>query len=228
MLLHVIFLLYYLLGLLSGPCTGKSSGRTELFRNSVMLTQIDFSQPSLKQQSQDWVVFLALVSANWALIPSNWAVLATVITAVKEALWIVNSLSYYSLPLVLFRDNLQHWSGDLPDSLRCTNERMSNDSPMWAWVWDRPPHRGWRPVRFTKSVWGLKRTTEFITCQARLVRRGLRFIVLFREKVNFCRCYYKNSTFCSVILRSWVGLNLRSASQQTGAYPIELTRRRFI
>ena len=31
---------------------------------------------------------------------------------------------------------------------------------------------------------GLKRTTEFSTCQARLVRRGLLFIVLFREKVK--------------------------------------------
>lgn len=65
MLLHVIFVLYYLLGLLSGPSTGKSSGWTGLFRNSILLTQIDISQTSLKQQSQYWV------SANWASRPSN-------------------------------------------------------------------------------------------------------------------------------------------------------------
>ena len=89
---------------------------------------------------------------------------------------------------MLFRDNLQHWSGARQLMVQFTsNERMSNDAPMWVWVWDRPPHRGWRPVRFTKTVWGLKHTTEFITCQARLVRRVYGLSSFSEKKWKFNR-----------------------------------------
>ena len=44
---------------------------------------------------------------------------------------------------------------------------------------NRSPHRGLRPQLFTNSTWVLYRPKEFI--RARVVRRGLRFIVLSRE-----------------------------------------------
>ena len=44
---------------------------------------------------------------------------------------------------------------------------------------NRPPHRGLRPQLFTNSTWVVYRPKEFIC--ARVVRRGLRFIVLIRE-----------------------------------------------
>ena len=44
---------------------------------------------------------------------------------------------------------------------------------------NRPPHRGLRPQLFTNSTWVLYRPKKFFC--ARVVRRGLRFIVLIRE-----------------------------------------------
>ena len=44
---------------------------------------------------------------------------------------------------------------------------------------NRPPHRGLRPLLFTNITWVLYRPKEF-DC-ARVVRGGLRFIVLIRE-----------------------------------------------
>ena len=43
--------------------------------------------------------------------------------------------------------------------------------PMWVWICERTPHRGLRPPLFTSRI--------FI--RARVVKRGLRFIVLIRE-----------------------------------------------
>ena len=57
---------------------------------------------------------------------------------------------------------------------------------------------------------------------SRVVRRGLRFIVLIREDI--CRCNYKSSTFSSVILRPWVLVrpesNSRPLAGQTVAQPM--------
>ena len=52
------------------------------------------------------------------------------------AIWVKHShsqTSYYPLPSVLFRDNLQHWSGDFARLLKVqftSNEGMSNDAPI--------------------------------------------------------------------------------------------------
>ena len=66
-----------------------------------------------------------------------------------------------------------------------------------------------------------------------LVRRGLRFIVLIREdqKVKpfadvITKAALSTQLFKDPECWSGRGLNLRSPAQQTGAYPIELTRRR--
>jgi len=63
---------------------------------------------------------------------------------------------------------------------------------------------------------------------SRVVRRGLRFIVLTREDLkvlSICRCNYKGSTFSSVILRPWVLVrpesNSRPPTEQTVAQPTE-------
>ena len=64
---------------------------------------------------------------------------------------------------------------------------------------------------FMNSVWVLLRPTglwTFMGCEhSRVVRWGLRFIVLTREDLEvltICRCNYKGSTCSSVILRPWV------------------------
>ena len=64
--------------------------------------------------------------------------------------------------------------------------------------------------------------------QSRVVRRGLRFIVVIREDLKvltICRCNYKGSTFSSVILRPWVLVrpesNSRPPAGQTVAQPTE-------
>ena len=52
--------------------------------------------------------------------------------------------------------------------------------------------------------------------QSRVVRRGLRFIVVIREDLKvltICRCNYKGSTFSSVILRPWVLVRPESNSR---------------
>ena len=63
---------------------------------------------------------------------------------------------------------------------------------------------------------------------SRVVRRGLRFIVVIREDLKvltICRCDYKGSTFSSVILRPWVLVrpesNSRPPAGQTVAQPTE-------
>ena len=51
---------------------------------------------------------------------------------------------------------------------------------------------------------------------SRVVRRGLRFIVVIREDLKvltICRCNYKGSTFSSVILRPWVLVRPESNSR---------------
>ena len=52
------------------------------------------------------------------------------------------------------------------------------------------------------------------------------------ECLAICRCHNKGSAFSSVILRPWVlvrqGLSPWPPAQQTGAYPIELTRWRLL
>ena len=56
----------------------------------------------------------------------------------------------------------------------------------------------------------------------RVVRRGLRFIVLIREDLKvltICRCIYKGSTFSSVILRPWVLVRPESNSQPPAQEP---------
>ena len=62
----------------------------------------------------------------------------------------------------------------------------------------------------------------------RVVRRGLRFIVLIREDLKvltICGCNYKGSTFSSVILRPWVLVrpewNSRPPAWQPDAQPTE-------
>ena len=72
----------------------------------------------------------------------------------------------------------------------------------------------------------------FITC-ARACETGLRFIVLIREdqKVKpfadvITKAALSTQLFKDPECWSGRGLNLRSPAQQTGAYPIELTRRR--
>ena len=53
---------------------------------------------------------------------------------------------------------------------------------------NRPPHRGLRLLLFENSTWVLSRPKELIC--ARVVRRGLRFIVLIREgseSLSVCR-----------------------------------------
>ena len=56
----------------------------------------------------------------------------------------------------------------------------------------------------------------------RVVRQGLRFIVLIREDLKvltICRCNYKGSTFSSVILRPWVLVQLESNSRPPAWQP---------
>ena len=51
---------------------------------------------------------------------------------------------------------------------------------------------------------------------SRVVRRGLRFIVLIQEDLKvltICRCNYKGSTFSSVILKPWVLVQPESNSR---------------
>ena len=48
--------------------------------------------------------------------------------------------------------------------------------------YERPPQWGLRLPLFTNSVWHIKRPTELI--YIRVVRRGLRFIVLIREELK--------------------------------------------
>ena len=72
----------------------------------------------------------------------------------------------------------------------------------------------------------------FITCARAYETRPTVYRLYPRrlESLTVCRCYYKGSTFSSVIkdCECWSGraLNLRPPAQQTGAYPIELTGRR--
>ena len=91
------------------------------------------------------------------------------------------------------------------------------------------------PTLYEECVGSLTSHRFFITCVQGLVRRGLRFIVLIRED-------QKVKPFADVITKAalspqlfkdpecWSGrdLNLRPPAQQIGAYPIELTRRRYV
>ena len=74
---------------------------------------------------------------------------------------------------------------------------------------------------------------NFITC-ARLVRRGLRFIVFLREdrKVQPFADVFTKAALSPQLLKDsecWLGrcFNQRPPAQQTGAYPIELIEGRF-
>ena len=79
---------------------------------------------------------------------------------------------------------------------------------LWAFnhqMRDRPPYRELRPLLFSKSVWVLLYVPQ--NYLSRAGRQDLRFIVLIREDWEvsaICRCYYKGSTFSSMILRPWV------------------------
>ena len=85
---------------------------------------------------------------------------------------------------------------------------------------------------FLQIVWGFFYFPQNWE-HSRVVRRGLRFIVLIREDLKvltICKCNYKGSTFSSVILRPWALVRLESNSRspagQTVAQPTEPPLRR--
>ena len=106
-------------------------------------------------------------------------------------------------------------------------------------LWEIDHHTGvLRPLLFTNSVSGFFNVLQDLYVQGccgigpfvyRPYPRRL-------EGLPFCRCIYKGSTFSSVFFNypaCWSSrglnsdLNQQPPARQTGAYPIELTGRRF-
>ena len=77
----------------------------------------------------------------------------------------------------------------------------------------------WNKTFYSPRIWiGYNiELAESVYCEhSRVVRRDLRFMVLTREDLKvltICRCNYKGSTFCSVILRPWVLVRPESNSR---------------
>ena len=113
-------------------------------------------------------------------------------------------MSYYPLPSGLFRENLQHWLGDFARLLNVqftSNEGMSNDAPVHECGSEIDHYIGTTYPTLYKEGAASLTSHRFITC-ARACKTGP---TVYRpyprrlESQTVCTCYYKGSTFSSVI-----------------------------
>ena len=137
----------------------------------------------------------------------------------------------------LFRDNLQHWLGDMARLLKVqftSYEGMSNDAPIHECESEIDHYTGHCVHYSLRRVCGFFNVPQiFITC-ARACDTGPTVYGPHPRRLEsqiVCRCYYKGRPFSQLFKdpECWSGrgLNLRPSAQQTGAYPIELTGRRL-
>ena len=112
-------------------------------------------------------------------------------------------ISYYPLFSGLFRDNWQHWLGNFARLLKVqftSNEGMTNDAPIHECESEIDHYTRQYPTLYEECVGSLT-SHRFITC-ARACEMGP---TVYRpyprrlESLTVCRCYYKGSTFSSVI-----------------------------
>ena len=119
----------------------------------------------------------------------------------------VNVNILLSTPHRLFRDNLQHWLAEFARLLKVQftrTEGMSDDAPIHECESEIDHYTGhYVPTLYEECVGSLT-SHRFITC-ARACETGP---TVYRpyprglESLTICRCYYKGSTFSSVILKT--------------------------
>ena len=143
-------------------------------------------------------------------------------------------MSYYPLPSGLFRDNLLHTGrATLPDCLRCSLQIMKE--------WDAPTHECKSEIDHYTGHYvpcSLRRVCGFFNVpQIYYMRKslwdGAYCLSSLSEKTRKSKCLQillqrqqlSPQLFKDPGCWSGLGLNLRPPTQQTGAYPIELTGR---
>ena len=104
-------------------------------------------------------------------------------------------------------DNLQHWLGDFARLLKVqftSTEGMSDDAPIHECESEIDHYTGHYVPTLCEECVGSLTSHRFITC-ARACETGP---TVYRpyprglESLTICRCYYKGSTFSSVILKT--------------------------
>ena len=164
--------------------------------------------------------------------------LATTKPCFSEPIWPVK-ISYYPLPSGLFRDNLQHWLEDFARLHKVqftSTEGMSDDTPIHECESEIDHYTGHYVPYFFPRMCGFFNVPQIFYYVCKGLKDGAYSLSTLSEKTRKSNClqmllrrqHFLLSYLKTLRVGPGRGLNPQPPTQQTGAYPIELTGRRLL